>query len=353
MSETIEEPVATVEHLNNCQYSSWHRLYSKLAPKSKIIKPLPKEFVEYLLEDGITLPKEEYHWKYREESAESKESSSDDDDSEPTDRFQRLHADIRSIITSFKAVCPKLNWSAPKDATWIATSNNMRCLTPSDVYILLKASNYITHDLTEAYAAASDRITSDGEITNPESYELVLRSWFDINPSLEFRCFVRDSVLVGISQRDMNYYEFLEPLKPKLQMQIEDFFNQNLKDTFPDPSYVFDVYVPRPFDRVWLIDINPFAAKTDTLLFSWDHILQHSSKTLDFRLVNKPDRSRGFGTVEHTESYVPKDFVDAGMAGLSISDMTESWKQILATQENSEDEDVAEDRNQEENHKCI
>ena len=54
-----------------------------------------------------------------------------------------------------------------------------------------------------------------------------------------------------------------------------DFFDEKLKNTFPDDNFVFDVYIPRPKEgqRVWLIDINPWAPRTDPLLFSWMEIL--------------------------------------------------------------------------------
>jgi hypothetical protein len=339
MPEGLTAIAVTTEQINNCQYSTWYKKYRKVSPKARIIKPLPKEFIEYLLADGIVLPEEEIKWKGREvdnekireigdSGIEEVEASEEETVGDPTTRFPDLHTQIKSIIDELGAVCPKLNWSAPKDSIWIATSNTMRCVSPSDIYMLLKASNYITHDLTEPYP--------DGKLA--ESYELVLRSWFDINPSLEFRCFVKDSKLVAISQRDMNYYDFLEPLKSKLLTRIEAFFNENLKETFPDPSYVFDVYVPRPFDRVWLIDINPFADYTDSLLFSWDQLAYiKSTSSIDFRLVDKLDSSRGFGTVEHTENYVPMDFVEAGMMGQSITELTQQWKKLLQSQEEDDD----------------
>lgn len=52
-------------------------------------------------------------------------------------------------------VVPKLDWSAPKDATWISATNSMECRTPNDVY-LLKSSNFITHDLEQAFDGCED-----------------------------------------------------------------------------------------------------------------------------------------------------------------------------------------------------
>ena len=62
---------------------------------------------------------------------------------------------------------------------------------------------------------------------------------------------------------------------PTLQNLILDFFVEKLETTFPDENFVFDVYIPQPRERgrVWLIDINPWAPRTDPLLFSWMEML--------------------------------------------------------------------------------
>lgn len=59
--DSVSFPLIFKSHIDNCQFSSWHPLYSKLTPKTKIFTNLPESFVEYLLEDGIILPPEEEH----------------------------------------------------------------------------------------------------------------------------------------------------------------------------------------------------------------------------------------------------------------------------------------------------
>ena len=107
------------------------------------------------------------------------------------------------------------------------------------MYLLLKSSDFITHDLS-ADSVFEGCVDGDGV---PEEYqlELVLRKWFSMDPSREMRAFVRDGVLVGmcffyvvcvcvslspgirgISQRDTNYYEFLD--EPETQRQIVSSF---------------------------------------------------------------------------------------------------------------------------------
>ncbi|KAG2038610.1 D123-domain-containing protein [Suillus americanus] len=47
--------------------------------------------------------------------------------------------------------------------------------------------------------------------SNPPSYqlELVLRKWHTMDRSCKFRCFVCEGRLIGISQRDTNFYDFM------------------------------------------------------------------------------------------------------------------------------------------------
>ena len=197
---------------------------------------------------------------------------------------------------------PKLNWSAPKDATWIAATNSMECSFPNDIYLLLKSSDFVTHDLEQAFDGCDDADSSapefepsqNGNTTTAQSpgsepqrqekcdddipYHLLLRKTIPgLLTSMEFRCFVRNRRLLAISQRELKHYDFLPSLVPVLQDLIYDFFEEELRTTFPDPSFVFDVYVPDPQEagggRVWLIDVNPWAPRTDPLLFSWLEVL--------------------------------------------------------------------------------
>ena len=50
---------------------------------------------------------------------------------------------------------PKLAWSAPRDAAWIAKNTTLRCTTAGDVFLLLKTSECIAFDLTQAYRHCS------------------------------------------------------------------------------------------------------------------------------------------------------------------------------------------------------
>ena len=347
---------------------------------------MTQPFVDYLRADGIVLPPDDAPAQSGAGIADddsgifSGESDSDEDqDADPSADWRDIHTRIRECIRELGGkVTPKLNWSAPKDATWISATNDMECSTANEVYLLLKSSDFITHDLEQAFDGCVDdaRITeetADGrgqDSTSSHSipYHLVLRKWFNLNPSLEFRCFVRNGMLIGLCQRDLNHFDFLASMRGSLTARIEQFFEQKLRKKFPETSFVFDVYVPPPHDRVWLIDINPWAVRTDPLLFSWlellrmpeptmcaddtgdeeEHDVEHISPDEDLpelRLVGRDDpEAYQFNTPRYSAHKMPKDVVDAAGGGVGgMKEMMDQWQKILSKQEEEDDESDADE----------
>lgn len=356
--EAAAFPPLLKAHVDNCQFSSWHAQYRSLVPKTKVIRPIPREFLDYLLEDGIVLPPEAFPNKFNvddEMDSDTKYEDEDEDDkgTDPSEKFKEFHQQVEQTIQELGgAVMPKLNWSAPRDAQWISTTSSLKCVSASDIYLLLKSSSYIVHDLTESYsdcvdverpAASATGADEGSEIDPNQTFELVLRQWVSINPALEFRCFVKDRTLIGATQRDMNYFDFLEPLAENLAEEIELFFEEKLQSTFPDNNFVFDVYIPRPYNRVWLVDINPYAPRTDTHLFSWEELLTfnhtHPEFEWDLRLQEKENATRNFGGAAHSENHVPKDVVDASMSGEGIAQFARQWQQMMQGQSQDQDSD--------------
>jgi D123 len=235
--------------MNVCQFQEWYPLLKKYSFPSISIE-LSDEFVEYLLSDGVYLPPHLHPTRAAEEddfgpgpspgtiqvidddeaddwgsdhgdniqAAQTHGTDSDSDsesESEPDAEtrwggkpfFPELIAAIDNAIVALGgAVLPKLNWSAPKDATWIASGETIECNNAGEVLLLLKSSDFIAHDLTQPYEMCSDADTNQ----RPDHYHMVLREWKKLIPSREFRCFVCNNTLRAISQRDhMNFYDHL------------------------------------------------------------------------------------------------------------------------------------------------
>jgi hypothetical protein len=83
----------------------------------------------------------------------------------------------------------------------LSTTEFMRCTSPADVYLALKASDLVQHDWNPATAFEGiEGIEEMPSLKNPESLyflELVLRKWYPFDRTREVRCFVRAGVLLG------------------------------------------------------------------------------------------------------------------------------------------------------------
>ena len=214
---------------------------------------------------------------------------------------------------------PKLDWSAPRDAAWI-NGGTLRCERAGDVYLLLKSSEFVSHDLTTLTAdtpsppprpaAAAPPVAeapSASALPLPFAHKLVLRRW---STSLgggggapaprEFRCFVRRRRLVAVCQRDVaTRHTFLHAERPRIARALSAFFGGDatagepvaatpatteaaagdapaagVAARFASARFCADVLVELrgapADDRVKLLDFNPWAGATDSLLFAWD-----------------------------------------------------------------------------------
>ncbi|GAA5929239.1 hypothetical protein JCM1841_004752 [Sporobolomyces salmonicolor] len=364
-----------------CQFSSWYPSFKRAAPKATIIRPIPHEddFLEYLDSDGLFLPEGSgpngiSELSDSEDEAEEQDEGDSDDDEPPKKEFSfpHLDAEIRQVLARYEgAVFPKLNWSSPQDAAWMLPGQNLKCQTPADVYLLLKSSDFISHDLDHAFDGCVDfplpapsspsscppaprisqpelseadlaRLTLSSPQGNaappsppcsptkrqrPYAFELVLKKWFDMPKSQEWRCFVRDRRLVGISQRDTTYYDFLQPEATQRQLteQIGRFWEEDVRDTFPLASYTFDVYLTRDRSRTFLLDFNPYSPSTDPLLFSYASLLSLASSSQPLpvlKLVQSPETA---AMPRYSHNRYPKDVVELS-EGQSIAEFAREWE---------------------------
>ncbi|KAK5620684.1 hypothetical protein CRENBAI_020395 [Crenichthys baileyi] len=233
-------------------------------------------------------------------------------------------------------VFPKLNWSAPRDANWIALNSSLQCCSLSDIFLLFKSSDFITHDLTQPFLHCSDQDSPDPVI----SYELVLRKWSELIPGGEFRCFVKENKLIAISQRDYTqYYQHILKQEEQISQAIQEFFSQHVQYNFLDEDFVFDVYRDSQ-GRVWLIDLNPFGEVTDSLLFSWDELMSGGETAYQQQEGPAFRYTTSEVTVQPSPclSYrIPRDFVDlsTGEDAFKLVD----FLKLKSQQEESEEEE--------------
>ncbi|KAH9883591.1 D123-domain-containing protein [Xylariomycetidae sp. FL2044] len=224
-------PPITRDHILHCSYDYWFPKYRASCIKSRII-PLSPEFIEYIREDGIIL-------------ADDDVCRAQDDDWES------------SPVPARPEVAEQANDSDSEGESDGDDDEPGR--SPPN------------HRFPDLHQLIADKIAELGGAS------LVLRSYFNPHTAIEFRCFVQHRNLIAISQRDLNFFAFLKSLSSGIVARIYQLFNHKLRYTYPDGSFVFDVYIPdgedEPLGRARLIDINPWAPHTDSLLFTWQELL--------------------------------------------------------------------------------
>ncbi|KAL6848306.1 hypothetical protein ACP4OV_022434 [Aristida adscensionis] len=90
-----------------------------------------------------------------------------DDDNPLRPAFPELEAAVDAAIADLGgAALPKLNWSAPKDATFMAADGTIRCSCFAEVAMLLRASDCVAHDLVSARRSCEDFVRTGGARPN-------------------------------------------------------------------------------------------------------------------------------------------------------------------------------------------
>lgn len=342
-------PPLTPVHLalEHTRFSQWFPRYRRHTIKATILdlKTIQPDFVEWLDEDTLVLPKNSESTLLRQGSPvhapddpESDTSDDEGDGVQPRD-FGALNAKIRQVIEDYEAVFPKLEWSAPQDAAWILPGSTLRCSTPADVYLLLKSSDFVSKDVAQL-----QELNSMAEHSTFPS--LVLKKFFTIPTSHEFRCFVRNGRLQAISQRDAGtFFEHLQSpsqqdiIRTKLQhFHYNVLWPNEESQRFPIADFVWDAYLTRDQSRVLIVDINPYLSRTDSLLWSWSEIDEEVERTTEngsdlnplpmLRLVtSRAQTTQSFPTYAH--NMVPSDVMDIAQ-GCDIAQFAQDFNSSLA-----------------------
>ncbi|XP_061662726.1 cell division cycle protein 123 homolog [Syngnathoides biaculeatus] len=331
------------EQVVHCQFSVWYPIFKQHTIKSLIL-PLPQNVIEYLLDDGTLVVSGSDHiaqgTHINDSDAEEDIQWSDDETTTTVTapEFPEFTAKVLEAVNALGGrVFPKLNWSSPRDANWIALNSSLQCQNLSEIFLLFKSSDFITHDLTEPFLHCNDQDSPDPNI----NYELVLRKWSELIPGGEFRCFVKENKLIAISQRDYTqYYPHILKQEESIVHAIQQFFSQHVQYKFLDEDFVLDVYRDSQ-GRVWLIDLNPFGEVTDSLLFSWEEL------TCSGEITQQQDGPAfRYTTSEVTVqpspclSYrIPRDFVDLS-TGEDAYKLMDFLKLQKSQQEDHEDEEA-------------
>lgn len=317
-TETMTQPPAyTRAQVDNCAYMQWYPSLQSVCIKSAVI-PLPPAFVQLLLADKVYADVDRVLATLT--TAEGQEQQ------QQATALKHMQAEVKNAIDKLGGrVLPKLNWSCPRDASWML--GTMQCTSFEDVFLLLQSSDFVLHDLTEPYAGCEvddvevaesmpvqeDTSSAQLAMAATSSRYLVLKKWCSFYDSMHFRCFVVGHALVGVSQRHIQeHYAFLFDQQDRLCDLIYEFYythfcgrsSSKKARFFPDPDFSFDVYVDKN-NRVYLLNINVFGAITDTLLFSWEELLEFRDEV---RLQEATRRANGDDDDDEADEHQVIDF---------------------------------------------
>ncbi|XP_058795477.1 cell division cycle protein 123 homolog [Phymastichus coffea] len=295
-------------------FCQWYPLFSKNVLEA-VMLPLPQDVCKYLEHDAFLLPLEAINkgnscnseWS---DGSAIKDEEEEDSEEQPT--FPEFSKQVQQVIEKFGSVFLKLNWSTPADATWVAATKSLKCNALEDVYLLLKSSDRISQDLS-MLRSINDK--------HCQIYPcLVLKKWRDIDPCTEFRCFVVNKELVGISQRDVSqYYKHIENDKYNIQKDIKSMFTESIQSKFGPDDYSFDV-IRYKKDKVKIVDFGPLnEAVTKNSLFTYEEL--HSEfvrqKEGEFRFISE---DMGIQPKMTNHVCVPTEINEFFQGGISIMD---------------------------------
>ncbi|RDX49928.1 D123-domain-containing protein [Lentinus brumalis] len=339
-------PVYSPDAVLAFQFSSWYPSFSNHSIKSTVVRPLSSAFREYLDSDGVFVP-EGAEDAPAESSLSDDESSDEEEDDERTRfAFPELDAQIRAAVAEYGAVFPKLNFSSPRDAAWmLPASSPLKCMSPADVYLLLKSSDFVQHDLDLELVFDGCDPAHDPQAPTPYELELVLRKWYPVDRARELRCFVRQEILIGISQRDPNYYEFWNETETqqKVLAAVTTFWETHIRGKWErtQGDYVFDFLLTRDLSRGHIVDFNPYHPRTDPLLFTYDELhtlLLARPERPELRVVDSPSHpAAARNAPAHQHNMVPIEAL-AMSSGRDVTEFADVWQDEIRKSMAGEDE---------------
>ncbi|GMK59696.1 hypothetical protein CspeluHIS016_0803020 [Cutaneotrichosporon spelunceum] len=258
-------PILTRSEVDSARTSAWYEIFEDLTTPATVISidALGERaaFLEWIESDSIFIP----------EDAGAEPSHED----APKYHLPALNKAIRAAIDKYGAVFPKLNWTSPRDAAFILPQGHgpLHCTSPHDIYLLLKSSDFVQHDLDSLRAYEG---VPPADIPSEVPIELVLKKFTDMNPSQEVRCFVRDDILLGITQRDTNFYEHYQSAEEQAALisRVSEFYEDEIRENYAGgPNYIFDLYLADS-GKTTITDFQPYRGSTDPLLFSYGEALE-------------------------------------------------------------------------------
>jgi len=154
----------------------------------------------------------------------------------------------------------------------------------------------------------SDRIDEDiisCQQLNTFPLQVFVRKFVDFDPLLEFRAFVSNSHLLGVTAyHKLLYVPFISDNKKQIGELIFNFWNTELKQKINCEDYAIDFVISKELDKVYVIELNYPPPIADTILFhDFQDILQNG-RDKDGKIVAKVVENTVKGGSENIEEHI-------------------------------------------------
>lgn len=173
--------------------------------------------------------------------------------------FSHFKEKIASAFEVFKdGVFLRNDRRSPKDSELFYEDGITPALTPEQAIAISLYSERTYMDMKSA-------------IDNGHLPVLVVRKWMTFDKEREFRCFVKEAKLIGITQYyHFEHYGWIDQNQDEIQRRIVSFFEEIKADLLLlTDSLVFDVYVGE--EGTLLIETNPYGL-SDPCLCDYDEL---------------------------------------------------------------------------------
>ena len=123
----------------------------------------------------------------------------------------------------------------------------------------------------------------------PWKMNIVVREWNEISPEYEFRAFVYQKQLTGIT----HYYKFcyvkdIDTRKPLYQKLMESYYLK-VAHLLPD-NCVLDFCINPQTEKVRIVELNPWSIHASSALFNWETDIDvlEGKAPFEFRISENP-----------------------------------------------------------------
>ena len=158
-----------------------------------------------------------------------------------------------------------------------------------------KNIKYFTSTEDILYHLSSVKLFIEQEYKRIKPTYLIMMEWNEsIDLKYEFRIFVYNKKITGISQQSKKLFNFTQDELDLIELSLNKFIESNIVENLPYDTFILDTYIHINQDKdgyCKIIEINPFGAHcgAGSSLFQWDkdfEVLHGNSDKVELRYLS-------------------------------------------------------------------